>query len=151
MRLIKSPREIELMRRAGRLTARGLVEGRSDDANRASSNLNWLPRQIFCSFAVVRGDPVIDRLSPGAPTSGTRNYYRNDQLLQSGDLVLMDYAPDVNGYTSDIGRMWPVDGSYSPVQGELYGFVVEYQKILLKTIRPSMHVGENRFRPRLSR
>ena len=50
----------------------------------------------------------------------------------------MDYAPDLGGYTSDIGRMWPVNGRYSPWQRELYGFVVEYHKTLLRTIRPGV-------------
>ena len=43
-------------------------------------------------------------------------------------------------YTSDIGRMWPVSGRYSPRQRELYGFIVEYHKTLLARIRP----GRNR-------
>jgi len=50
----------------------------------------------------------------------------------------MDVAPDVDGYTSDIGRMWPVDGVYSPLQRELYGFVVEYHKTLLRVLRPGI-------------
>jgi len=52
--------------------------------------------------------------------------------------VLFDYAPDVAYYTSDIGRMWPVEGTYLPWQRELYGFVVEYHKALLRRIRPGV-------------
>jgi len=48
----------------------------------------------------------------------------------------MDCAPDYAYYTSDIGRMWPVNGTYSPVQRELYGFVVEYHKVLLARLGP---------------
>ena len=50
----------------------------------------------------------------------------------------MDYAPDYKNYTSDIGRMWPVNGRYSSWQKELYGFIVEYHKTLLKLIRPGV-------------
>jgi Xaa-Pro aminopeptidase len=66
------------------------------------------------------------------------HYYRNDCELQDGDLVLMDYAPDYGNYTSDIGRMWPVNGKYAPWQRELYGFIVEYHRALLKLIRPGV-------------
>jgi Xaa-Pro aminopeptidase len=66
------------------------------------------------------------------------HYYRNDCPLRDGDLVLMDYAPDVCNYTSDIGRMWPVNGRYSPVQRELYGFIVEYHQALLGRLRPGV-------------
>ena len=48
----------------------------------------------------------------------------------------MDYAPDVAYYTSDIGRIWPVDGHYSRLQSLLYGFMVEYHRTLLALIRP---------------
>jgi Xaa-Pro aminopeptidase len=48
----------------------------------------------------------------------------------------MDVAPECNTYTSDIGRMWPVDGSYAPWQRELYGYIVEYHKVLLSKLRP---------------
>ena len=41
--------------------------------------------------------------------------------------------------TSDIGRMWPVNGRYSDLQRELYGFIVKYHKVLLDVIRPGVH------------
>ena len=50
----------------------------------------------------------------------------------------MDYAPDFAYYTSDIGRMWPVNGRYSDWQRELYGFVVAYHGELLARIRPGV-------------
>ena len=70
------------------------------------------------------------------------HYFRNNCRLQDGDLVLMDYAPDVGYYTSDIGRMWPVSGRYSPLQRELYGFMVEYHKTLLELIRPGVSADQ---------
>ena len=64
--------------------------------------------------------------------SGTDNiwnmhYYRNTATLKDGDLVLMDFAPEYRYYTSDIARMWPVNGKYSPVQREMLQFVLDYR------------------------
>jgi Xaa-Pro aminopeptidase len=81
------------------------------------------------------------------------HYYRNNCELRDGDLVLMDYAPDYSNYTSDIGRMWPVNGKYvrkahqrlrlmAAWQRELYGFIVEYHKVLLKLIRPGVMASQ---------
>jgi Xaa-Pro aminopeptidase len=64
------------------------------------------------------------------------HYFRNDQPLVDGEMVLMDYAPEVCYYTCDIGRMFPVSGTYAPVHRELYGLVVEYHKRLLKRVGP---------------
>jgi len=66
------------------------------------------------------------------------HYMRKDCVLNDGDIVLMDYAPDCGYYTSDIGRVWPVNGKYSPWQKELYGFCVRYHKALLSRIRPGV-------------
>ena len=141
MRLTKSHREIELMRRAGRLTANAVVE-----AMRLTR-----PGHFEFELAAV-ADYLYLRSGAHGPgyrpivASGSNiwnaHYYRNDGILRDGDLVLMDYAPDVGCYTSDIGRMWPVNGTYSPVQRELYGFIVEYQQVLLRTIRPKQRVSE---------
>lgn len=46
-------------------------------------------------------------------------------------------ASDYKYYTTGIGRLWPVRGTYSNVQRELYGFIVAYHKVLLELIRPS--------------
>ena len=43
------------------------------------------------------------------------HYFRNTSTLKDGDLVLMDFAPDYRYYVSDIGRVWPVNGKYTPV------------------------------------
>lgn len=141
MRLIKSSREVELMRRVGRLTACAVVEAMT------------LTRPGLFEFELAAAAEYVYRRS-GARGPGYRpivasganiwnaHYYRNDSILQQGDLILMDFAPDVGSYTSDIGRMWPAGGTYSPMQRELYGFVVEYHKVLLKTIRPGKQITE---------
>lgn len=70
------------------------------------------------------------------------HYWRNNTALADGELVIYDYAPDYNNYTSDIGRMWPVNGKYSAQPRELYGFVLRMHQALLDTIRPHLTKGE---------
>ena len=66
------------------------------------------------------------------------HYYRNTEHLRSGDLVLMDFAPEYHYYTSDIARMWPVSGKFSFEQRELLQFVLEYRNCILKRIKPGL-------------
>jgi Xaa-Pro aminopeptidase len=75
--------------------------------------------------------------------SGTENinnmhYFRNTSTLKEGDLVLMDFAPDYRYYVSDIGRVWPVGGRYTPQQRELLQFVLEFHKAVMSRIRPGV-------------
>jgi Xaa-Pro aminopeptidase len=70
------------------------------------------------------------------------HYIEKTSTLRAGELVLMDYAPDFNYYTSDIGRMWPVSGRWEDWQLELYGFILRYHYALLERIRPGVTAGD---------
>ena len=141
MRLHKSDSELALMRRAGHLTARAVYEA----MRRTRAGIYEYQLTAVADHVYVDG---------GARSAGYRSiiargkniwnahYYRNDSLLEPDDLVLMDYAPDLGCYTSDIGRMWPVNGKYSPRDRELYGFVVKYQQVLIEILRPGRTVGQ---------
>jgi Xaa-Pro aminopeptidase len=48
----------------------------------------------------------------------------------------MDYAPDYRYYVSDIGRVWPVSGTYAPWQRELLQFVLDYHKAVMSRVKP---------------
>ena len=75
---------------------------------------------------------------PGAANAGDPHYMANDCRLDDGDIVLLDCAPDYHYYTSDIGRMWPISGTFNTEQRALYGYVVEYHKAILSQIRPGV-------------
>ena len=56
--------------------------------------------------------------------TGTNTYYshynRNTATLADGDLVQFDYAPDYKYYQSDVTRVFPANGTFTPRQRELY-------------------------------
>jgi Xaa-Pro aminopeptidase len=135
MRVVKSPAEVAVMRKAGRLSAWSVAEAmRFTRPGLIEYQLGALADAIYLANG-ARGAGYRAIIS-GGPNIWMAHYYQNDCALRDGDLVLLDYAPDVGNYTSDIGRMWPVNGRYSPLQRELYGLIVEYHKALLPLIRP---------------
>ena len=136
-RLIKSDMEIELLRKAGQLTALAVTEAmRSKGPGVMEYQLDAVMRYTY----LVNGsrDAGYRAIIAGGANTWYGHYKANDQVLVDGDLVLADCAPDYRYYTSDIGRMWPVNGHYSDVQRELYGFIVSYHKTFLKKIRPGV-------------
>jgi Xaa-Pro aminopeptidase len=137
MRLVKSPAEVELLRRAARLCGLGVMEAmRSTAPGVMEYQLAALAQFIFLNGG-AQGEGY-RAIVAGGPNIWYGHYSANDQALVDGDLVLMDYAPDYRYYTSDIGRMWPVGGIYAPWQRELYGFIVQYHTQLLARIRPGV-------------
>jgi Xaa-Pro aminopeptidase len=135
LRLIKSPAEIAVMHRSSHLTALACAEAmRSTRPGVYEYQLAALADYVFeVNGAQGAGYRPIIATGSNIPMM---HYWRNNVALQSGDLVIFDYAPDYNNYTSDIGRMWPVNGKYSPWQRELYGFVLEHHRVLLGLIAP---------------
>jgi len=60
--------------------------------------------------------------------------------VDGGDFLLMDFAPDVGYYMSDVTRMWPVNGRFNDWQRELYTFYLACYESILKKIRPNVPV-----------
>jgi len=141
MRMVKSPLEIEYLRRAGQLSAKGICEamlstrpGVMEYELAAVMQYHYLAGgSLDNSYApiVASGKDILDP-----------HYCANTNELKDGGLVLVDCAPDYHYYTSDITRMWPVNGTYTDIQRTLYGFVTAYHKALLAAIRPGRMVGE---------
>ncbi|MBN1978683.1 MAG: aminopeptidase P N-terminal domain-containing protein [Anaerolineae bacterium] len=137
LRSIKSLREIAVMRRAGRLCARAIREAmRVTRPGVVERQLGALSNYVYAVNG-AQGEGYRPIIAAGENVWHV-HYFLNNCPLQDGDLVLMDVAPECTYYTSDIGRMWPVNGAYAPWQRELYGYIVAYHKALLSLIRPDV-------------
>jgi Xaa-Pro aminopeptidase len=138
LRSVKSPREIDLIRRASQLAGLGILEAlKSTKAGLYEYQLDAAARYIFLAGG-ARLEGYRSITAAGTANIWNGHYYRNNAQLKDGDLVLMDFAPDYGYYTSDVTRMWPVNGKYSPAQRELLQFVLEYRNVVLKLIRPGV-------------
>jgi Xaa-Pro aminopeptidase len=137
MRRVKSPREIEIMRRAGYLSALATTEAmRVTKVGLVERQLAAVASYIYYTHgATGEGYPQIIAAGNNMQFG---HYSRNDARLVDGDIVLMDTAPDYGYYTSDIGRIWPVNGKYAPWQRELYGYITTYHKTLLRLLKPGV-------------
>ena len=125
------------MRRAGQLCAQAVREAmRVTRPGILEYQLGALVNYIFMLNG-ARGEGYHPIIASGENIWHI-HYSLNSGPLKDGDLVLMDVAPECSYYTSDIGRMWPVNGTYASWQRELYGYIVEYHKVVLSKIRPGV-------------
>ena len=135
MRLVKSVREQELLRDAGRLTADAAAEAMRSTA--PGVNEYELAAVALLTFLLAGARAEGYRAIVATGTNAWHGHYvRLASSLQDGDLVLYDYAPDYHYYTSDVGRMWPVNGTFTKAQRALYEYIVEYHRTMLRLIRP---------------
>jgi Xaa-Pro aminopeptidase len=137
MRLIKSPREIAMIGRATKLSGLALLEGmRSTRPGQYERELDGLAKLIYYRNG-AQGDAYYSLIASGQ-NAWWPHYNAGKRKMEDGDFLLMDYAPDVGYYMSDVTRMWPVNGTFAPWQRELYGFYLACYEAILKAIRPGV-------------
>lgn len=59
--------------------------------------------------------------------------------LHAGDLLLADVGAETDtGYAADITRTWPVSGTFSSTQRDIYDLVLEAQRAAIEQVRPGV-------------
>lgn len=137
LRTIKSEREIAMIRRATELAGLGLMEAmRSTEVGVYEYQLAAAARYVHQVNGARRDG--YNAIVGGGTNAWMGHYHRNTDPLRDGDTVLLDFAPELRYYTSDVTRMWPVNGTFTDAQLELYNFVVAYRDAFIRYIKPGV-------------
>jgi Xaa-Pro aminopeptidase len=64
------------------------------------------------------------------------HYVKNARRMRAGEMVLVDAGAEAGYYTADITRTFPVAGSFSREQAEVYGVVLRAQKSAIRAVAP---------------
>jgi len=79
----------------------------------------------------------------GAGYNGTMLHYgTNRDLINDGDLILLDLGSMYEGYCSDITRTYPANGKFSPRQKQIYDIVLKANQTIAATAKPGMTLVE---------
>ncbi len=128
LRLVKDAYEIEQMRLAVEVTARGF-----DDIVADLPRIIATPRGeravegVFHHRARTEGNGEgYDTIAASGPHACYLHWTRNDGAVVPGDLILVDAGVEVDSlYTADITRTLPVSGTFTEVQRKIYEAVRE--------------------------
>ena len=135
MRAIKSAAEIAVIDRATRIGGEALMEAmRSTAPGVAENELDALARFIYVRHG-AQGEAYRAIVASG-PNAFFAHHRASEKVMEDGELVLMDYCPDLHYYRCDVTRQWPVNGKFSPVQRELYTFYLGLYEAILYSIKP---------------
>jgi Xaa-Pro aminopeptidase len=137
LRLIKSPREIALLRKATRFSGLALMEAmRSTEPGIQEYELDAMAKYVYYRNG-AQGESYYSLIASGR-NAWYPHYNVGKRRMEDGDFLLMDFAPDVGYYQSDLTRMMPVNGKFNQWQRELYGFYLGCYQAILKAIRPGL-------------
>jgi len=87
------------------------------------------------------GRPAYPFVVAGGGNSVFPHYFRNDGPLQAGDLLLIDAGASIERYAADVTRTFPVSGTFTPRQREIYGIVLRAQRAAIEQVKPGADFG----------
>jgi Xaa-Pro aminopeptidase len=141
LRRVKTPEELDAMRRAARAGALATMEAMRSTRPGLGE---WELDSLMSWFHVKEGaaGPAYMAIVGSGPNSLVLHYGANSRRMQDGEVVLVDYAPEVDHSVSDITRTWPVNGKFSARQAELYDAVLDAQKAGIAAAKPGVTIGD---------
>lgn len=141
LRLVKSPAEIKQINAAIKATHNGL--------NRLMAKLKPGVGERDLHNALVGGfaeagsvrnafDPIV-----GSGHNATVLHYKeNNGICKDGDLIVVDSGAEINGYASDITRVFPANGKFTKEQAKLYNIVLKSQVAAIKAVKPGATMAQ---------
>ena len=135
MRLFKDPHEIDTMRRSGQIAS---------DAHRRAMRATQPGRfeyeieaeLLHHFYAQGAQAPAYPSIVAGGANACVLHYVENRASLRDGDLLLIDAGCELDGYASDITRTFPVNGTFSTAQKDVYQIVLAAQDAAMTNVCP---------------
>ena len=137
MRAVKDEKELAFMRQAQEHTRIAIEEM----MRYAKPGMNERELEGAFDFALMKQgvrDHAFHSIFAGGKRATTLHYGENDQIVNDGEMVLIDLGSAYGNYCADISRTFPVNGKFTDRQKELYNAVLEAQRIVIANAKPGL-------------
>jgi Xaa-Pro aminopeptidase len=127
LRQIKTPYEQQVLRKSVDISSQAHRAGmRAARTARYEYEVEAAIEEVYLrNGAMSWGYPSIVGSGPNATIL---HYQKSTRRMERGDLLLVDAAASYQGLTGDITRTYPIDGTFSPEQREIYDIVYAAQQ-----------------------
>jgi len=143
LRTIKSPAEIELLRKAGRIGVK------AHTALMQATRPGMMEYELSAVLNYVCEKEGAQESAYGVIISSGENhpyvhYAEHDRLLKDGDIIVVDAGPDLNYYDIDITITYPANGKFTPRQKEVYEAALAVHEANMTVYRPGLTAAQCR-------
>jgi Xaa-Pro aminopeptidase len=134
LRRTKSHDELEMMYEAVDCTMQGLEAA----SMRIEPGIYEYQLQAAVEFVFKEGggSPAFPTIVGSGKQSTILHYTANNRQLRSGDLVVVDCGAELGYYCADLTRTFPVSGTFTDRQREVYDCVLEVQQYIADSAAP---------------
>ncbi len=135
MRNIKRPKEIEVLRRNGKISADG---NRQAIAHAHPGMYQYEIEARACDYYYSHGAQGVAYLAivGSGPDINTWHYFSNRNVIEANQLVVFDFAASLDHLTMDITRTFNISGKFTPEQAKWYAVDLESQKATIALLKP---------------
>jgi Xaa-Pro aminopeptidase len=137
LRTVKSPAEVDHLRKVGRLGVEAHKAMMKATAVRVPEYEMSAAFEYACKKAGAR-DIGYNVIISSAQNHPYLHYYRHDRILRDGDFIVVDAGPNLDYYTVDISASYPANGKFAPRQREIYEAALAVEKACLEVYRPGI-------------
>ena len=138
-RLIKDAHEIDLMKKACRISAESHVEAMKF----VKPGMTEQEMEAFYLYEFAKRGGRFSAYTPivaGGENACVLHYVENSKPLLDGDLLLVDAGCEYNFYASDITRTFPVSGKFTDAQLAIYEVVLEAESKAIAAVSVNNNV-----------
>jgi Xaa-Pro aminopeptidase len=138
-RLIKDEDEIEIMRKACKISAEAHVEAMKF----VKPGMTEQEIEAFYQYEFSKRGGRFSAYTPivaGGENACVLHYVENSKPLQDGELLLVDAGCEFELYASDITRTYPINGKFTEPQLAIYEVVLEAQLKSIEAISTNNNV-----------
>jgi len=137
MRLRKSDAELATMRRAAEITKEAHL--RAMHFTRPGMHEYEIDAELLHVFRRHGSErPAYESIVGSGPNATILHYRAGNRVLNEGELVLIDAGCELDYYSSDVTRTFPVNGKFSDEQREVYEVVLRTQKQCIEAVKPGV-------------
>ena len=150
MRRVKDEEEIDALRRAAQISARGIKAGIEKiapgvDEREVAAEIEYAFKRAGAQFTAYSADIQSGPNSMRGFIELFGSYDLENRTMKAGELVMVDHSAEVNYYVSDLARTVPVSGRFNSEQRLAYETYLAAFEAGLEALGPGvpfMRAGE---------
>ena len=139
LRAIKSPEEVEVMKKAIDITHDAFI--RVMKFIKPGVMEYEIEAEIQHEFLRQRATrPAYGMILASGDRARVLHYVENNQECKDGELILMDFGAEYGNYCADLTRTIPVNGKFTPRQKEVYNACLNLHKYCVSILKPGISI-----------
>jgi len=132
---------LQQLRKAVQITGEAIVECmKSVEPGMSEAQLRSTFRFV-CDFRGTDRLGFHTTVRSGPRIAGQKSS-RRTKIMEKGELIVIDCGAEVNHYTADIKRTFPVSGKFTEEQKKVYNILKRVQEACIKMVRPGVTMKE---------